>query len=84
MTEAEVHEWMEEFADRSGDAAVAACLDERAGANARFEQKLGAHSRDALADWHRFRLDRLRAVVDAWTAHALAEHVPGGGGLAPE
>jgi hypothetical protein len=83
VTEAEVHVWMEEFVDEAAEPAVAACLDERAGANARFEQKLAALSPDALARWHRFRLERLRGVVDAWAGQVLAEHVPDGGGLAP-
>lgn len=81
VTEAEIHEWMEEFAESAADPGVAGCLDERAGANARFEQRLAQHSAAALADWHRFRLDRLGAVVDAWTARALEERIPGGDGL---
>lgn len=78
VTEAEIHDWMEEFADESPDPAVGACLDQRAGANERFETKLAALPGGRLTEWHRHRLARLREVVDAWAVRTLAEPIPGG------
>lgn len=82
VTEAEVHDWMAEFVDGAGDPAVAACLDEKFGANLRFEERLARKSPEGLTAWHRFRQQRIHDVADAWLAKTLAEDVPGDGGLA--
>lgn len=76
VTEAEIHDWMADHAESCGDPAVASCLDERAGANVRFEEKLAALGPEPIAAWRRFRLARLRELVDAWVTPVLAERIP--------
>lgn len=77
VTEADLHVWMEAFVDGSDDPRVGACLDQRFGANGRFEEKLGALDPDVLRSWRQFRLAQLGAEVDAWTARALDDPAPG-------
>lgn len=79
VTEAEVHEWMDEFVDAAAVPEVAACLDEKAGANARFVEKLARRFPEQLTAWNRFRHERVGGVADAWCARILAEPLPGDG-----
>jgi len=76
VTEAEVHEWMAEFADEGGFDGAAAALDERRGANRRFEAKLSEISADALTAWHRFRQARVGELAESWLAVVRAEPLP--------
>lgn len=83
VTESEVHDWMAEFVEQHGDAKVAACLDEKKGANARFELRLSTRAPDALVAWHRFLHAHVLAEAAAWTERTLSEPVIGDGvGLA--
>ena len=83
VTEAEIHEWMAEFVIEYGDPKVTACLDEKKGANARFELRLTSRAPDALVAWHKFLHERVLAAAAAWTERSLSEPIIGDGvGLA--
>jgi hypothetical protein len=70
--ESDVHDWMTEFAEEHSDAKVTACLDHKAGANARFLMRLEKRSAAALTEWRRFRLAKIGEAVDAWLAGVAA------------
>jgi hypothetical protein len=57
---------MEVFVEDFGDDAVASLLDERQGANARFEKKLEASNPAALAAWKRAESAHVDAAIAAW------------------
>jgi hypothetical protein len=83
ITEAEIHEWMEDFVEDAAEPtapAAAACLDHKPGANTRFEERLARRAPEALTAWHRFRHARVLALADTWAAVALAAPAPGEGG----
>lgn len=82
LTEAEVHGWMEDFAEEAAPehaAAAGACLDHKPGANARFEERLARRAPATLQEWHRFRLARVVAKAAEWCDAALAEKFAGDG-----
>lgn len=66
ITESEVHLWMEEFVEGHPDPKVAALLDERQGANARFLAKLAAADPAAFEQWKTFHAARVDETVAAW------------------
>ena len=68
LLESDVHAWMEEFVEDFGDAKVAALLDERQGANARFAKKLEAANPVAFAAWTAFRRGRVELALADWRA----------------
>lgn len=79
VTAGEIHLWMEEFVDdpaQAGNAVVAACLDSKTGANARFEERLAKRAPEALTAWHRYRQARMFEAADAWIADARNEPAP--------
>lgn len=82
ITHGEIHLWMEAFVEdpaNTGNPAVAAWLDSKSGANARFEERLAKRAPEVLTAWHRFRQARLLEAADAWIANAENEPVPGDG-----
>ena len=68
VTESELHEWIEDFVEEHADANVAALLDEKHGANARFLRKLAAADSSAFEAWKRFHAARVDAAIAAWRA----------------
>lgn len=68
VTEGETHAWMEDFVEACGDERVAALLDERQGANARFLSKLAASDPAAHMAWKAFHAARVAEAVAAWRA----------------
>lgn len=68
ITESEVHLWMEEFVEAHPDPKVAALLDERQGANARFVAKLEAANPAAFAEWKSFHAARVEDAIAVWRA----------------
>lgn len=72
ILESDVHDWMTEFAEESGDPKIAACLDHKAGANGRFLLRLEKRSPAALTAWRKFRLAKVGAAVDTWLADVAA------------
>jgi hypothetical protein len=68
VTESQLHDWIEEFADDVADPAVAALLDERLGANERFLAGLARTAPAAFERWKAFRAGRVAAAVAAWRA----------------
>lgn len=67
VLESEIHDWMERFVEGRADAKVAAFLDEKLGANARFLKRLAADAA-ASADWKAFHAARVAEAVAAWRA----------------
>lgn len=84
LSEVEIHGWIDDFVAETDRADVAACLDRKAGANARFEERVAKKLPDVLPAWHRYRHGRVQETADAWIAGIRAEHVPGGEWLAEE
>lgn len=84
IAEADLHEWIADFVAESGSGAAAKAFDERAAANARFEERLRRASPETLTEWHRFRQARIDAAAGAWLSATLAADLPGGAGLSPE
>lgn len=72
ILESDVHDWMTEFAETSDDPKIAACLDHKAGANARFLLRIEKRSPAALTAWRKFRLAQVGAAVDTWLADVAA------------
>lgn len=70
LTEGEIHGWMEDFAEACGDPAVDAALDDREGANARFEAAVAALPGGRAAEWHRHRRAEALRAAAAWLAGA--------------
>jgi len=68
VTDGETHAWMEDFVEACGDERVAALLDERLGANARFLAKLATSDAAALIAWKAFHAARVAETVAAWRA----------------
>ena len=68
VTDGELHLWIEEFVEEHADPKVAALLDEKLGANARFLAKLAAADAAALGAWKRFHAARVDAAIAAWRA----------------
>ena len=66
VLEADLHEWILAFADERGDPVVAACLDERKDANARFAATLARRQPETVPLWNAWRRDRVLERVDAW------------------
>jgi hypothetical protein len=66
ITDSELHLWIEEFVEERADPKVAALLDEKHGANARFLAKLAAADAAAFAAWKAFHAARLGAAIAAW------------------
>jgi uncharacterized protein UPF0158 len=70
VTESELHLWIEDFVEERADPKVAALLDEKHGANARFLAKLAKADAAAFDAWKRFHGARVDAAIAAWRAES--------------
>jgi len=66
VTTSDEYLWMRDFVDERGEKRIAALLDGRAGANARFLKRLGKQAPDVLAEWESFRTRCIHELVDDW------------------
>jgi hypothetical protein len=65
LTDGELHDWIERFVEEKDDEKVAAMLDERVGANARFLKRVAAEPALA-AEWKAFHGARVAEALQAW------------------
>ena len=66
VTDSELHDWIEEFVDEQSDPAIAALLDERQDANARFLQRLAATNAAAFVQWKAFHERHVDEAIAGW------------------
>ncbi len=66
LTDGELHAWIEDFVDERAEPSVAALLDERQGANARFLRELEARDPAGFAAWTAFHRRRVDEAIAAW------------------